>query len=148
MIKERTKQFLWVAFTLLIAAVITWFSCQPAEESSESSWAIVQRILPVLRLDDTDAVISFITFVVRKMAHFGLFAALGFGLYGSLRGQKRVPPFRGAVLLGAAYAALDELHQRFVPGRAGMLTDVLLDSCGVLFGAATAWFLLRRFRRR
>ena len=146
--KERTKQFLWVAFTLLIAAVITWFSCQPGDESAGSSWALARRIRPVLRLDDTASILYYINFVIRKMAHFGLFAALGFGLYGSLQGQKRVPPFRGAVLLGAAYAALDELHQRFVPGRAGRLTDVLLESCGVLFGVAVSWFLLRRFRKR
>ena len=139
---------LWIAFTLLIAAVITWFSCQPGDESAGSSWALARRIRPVLRLDDTASVLYYINFVIRKMAHFGLFAALGFGLYGSLQGQERVPPFRGAVLLGAAYAALDELHQRFVPGRAGRLTDVLLDSCGVLFGVAVSWFLLRRFRKR
>ena len=150
MIKERTKQFLWVAFTLLIAAVITWFSCQPGDESAEQSWALARRIRPALRLDDTDALVSFITFLVRKTAHFGLYSALGFGLYGSLRSfrQWRAPPFRTAVIIGAAYAALDELHQRFVPGRAGRLTDVLLDSCGVLFGVAVAWFLLRYLEHR
>ena len=37
-------------------------------------------------------------------------------------------------VLATAYAATDEIHQMFVPGRAGMITDVLLDSAGVLTG--------------
>ena len=148
--KERRKQLLWVAFTLLVAAVITWFSCQPGDESAGSSWALARRIRPVLRLDDTASVLYFINFVLRKLAHFALFAALGFGLYGSLRSfrRRRVPPFRSAVILGAACGALDEFHQSFVPGRVAMLTDVLLDACGVLFGVAAGWFLLRYLERR
>ena len=147
---KRTKQLLWVAYTLFIAAVITWFSCQPGDESAGSSWAIAERIRPVLRLDDTASVLYYINFVLRKMAHFGLFAALGFGLYGSLRSFRRwrVPPFRAAVILGAVCGALDELHQSFVPGRVAMLTDVLLDACGGVAGVAAAWFLLRYLERR
>ena len=147
---KRTKQLLWVAYTLFIAAVITWFSCQPGDESAGSSWALARRIRPVLRLDDTASVLYFVNFVLRKIAHFGLFAALGFGLYGSLRGfhLRRVPPFRSAVILGAACGALDEFHQSFVPGRVAMVTDILLDACGVIAGVTALWLLLRRFRRR
>lgn len=32
------------------------------------------------------------------------------------------------------YAASDELHQLFVPGRAGLITDVCIDSAGALLG--------------
>ena len=35
-----------------------------------------------------------------------------------------------------AYAASDEFHQTFVPGRGGHVTDVLIDSGGVLFALA------------
>ncbi|MBO4414341.1 MAG: VanZ family protein, partial [Clostridia bacterium] len=37
-------------------------------------------------------------------------------------------------LSGAAAAVFDEIHQIFVPGRAGMITDVLLDFAGVVTG--------------
>lgn len=37
-------------------------------------------------------------------------------------------------LTGALYAASDEFHQLFVPGRSGQISDVLLDSAGVCFG--------------
>ena len=32
------------------------------------------------------------------------------------------------------YAATDEFHQLFVPGRSGQVKDVLLDSCGAAVG--------------
>ena len=46
--------------------------------------------------------------------------------------------------LGTAYAASDELHQFFVPGRSGEFLDVLLDSAGVAVGVALLWLLLRK----
>ena len=30
------------------------------------------------------------------------------------------------------YAITDEIHQMFVPGRAAMIRDVIIDSCGAL----------------
>ena len=39
-----------------------------------------------------------------------------------------------ALAAGAIYAALDEYHQRFVPGRSGEIKDVLIDACGLLLG--------------
>ena len=36
--------------------------------------------------------------------------------------------------IAAAYAATDEFHQLFVPGRSGQFSDVVLDSAGVLAG--------------
>ena len=35
---------------------------------------------------------------------------------------------------GILYAASDEFHQLFVPGRSGQITDVLIDSGGLLAG--------------
>ena len=57
----------------------------------------------------------------------------------------------GAVVLACtAFGALDELHQRFVPGRVACLEDSLLDALGALVGTALFvavwWFLGRRSR--
>ncbi|MBS1708063.1 MAG: VanZ family protein [Armatimonadetes bacterium] len=40
------------------------------------------------------------------------------------------------VLLTLTFAALDEFHQQFVPGRGGHLSDVAIDALGVLLGMA------------
>ena len=39
-----------------------------------------------------------------------------------------------ALSVGFLYAVSDEVHQIFVPGRAGQLRDVLIDTTGVLLG--------------
>jgi VanZ family protein len=39
-------------------------------------------------------------------------------------------------LIAIAYAASDEFHQTFVEGRHGAVTDVLIDSAGVLIAVA------------
>lgn len=39
-----------------------------------------------------------------------------------------------AFIISALYAASDEFHQLFVPGRAGRVSDVLIDSLGALLG--------------
>lgn len=70
--------------------------------------------------------------LLRKLAHFTEFAALGMclgWLFGML-GKKPRYPF----LCGAAAACIDETIQRFVPGRGPSLRDVAIDSCGVVTG--------------
>ena len=37
-------------------------------------------------------------------------------------------------LTATVYAATDEFHQLFIPGRSGQVSDVLLDSAGALAG--------------
>ncbi|KMW24635.1 hypothetical protein HMPREF0977_01630 [Clostridium sp. 1_1_41A1FAA] len=41
-----------------------------------------------------------------------------------------------ALLISVLYAISDEIHQYFVPGRACQFRDVMIDSCGALFGIA------------
>jgi VanZ family protein len=66
--------------------------------------------------------------VLRKIAHFCEYAILGALL---LRALGREAP---AVAAGVAYAATDELHQHFVPGRHAAFRDVAIDAAGVLTG--------------
>lgn len=70
--------------------------------------------------------------LLRKAAHFTEFTALGCLLCwraGMLKKQKYVP-----FLWGVSAACVDECIQIFSPGRAARITDVLLDSAGVLTG--------------
>ena len=39
-----------------------------------------------------------------------------------------------SLIVGVLYASSDEIHQAFVPGRGPMLTDVLIDTSGVVTG--------------
>ena len=52
-------------------------------------------------------------------------------------------------MITTAYAATDEMHQLFVPGRSGQVSDVLLDSAGAIAGLALLGgirFLVQRRR--
>jgi VanZ family protein len=66
--------------------------------------------------------------VLRKLAHAAEFAILGALL---LRATGRAGL---SFALGFAYAASDEVHQAFVPGREGSLPDVAIDVVGVAVG--------------
>ena len=80
---------------------------------------------------------------MRKLAHFLIFAGLGFLSFAAF--SVDLPPrkaFPAALGLGAARAVLDEVHQSFVPGRSCEFRDVCIDFAGVLLGAA---FLLLIF---
>ena len=53
-----------------------------------------------------------------------------------------------AVAMAAAYAASDEFHQLFVEGRAGRVSDVLIDSAGALAGVGICTLCIWLYRRR
>jgi VanZ family protein len=50
----------------------------------------------------------------------------------------------------ALVATLDELHQRLVPGRTPLLSDVLIDLAGAMLGmvAMALWWGKRALRRQ
>jgi len=52
------------------------------------------------------------------------------------------------VLISAAYGALDEVHQSFIPGRDTSFYDWLADLAGALIGASFAIFILNRHAKR
>lgn len=53
-----------------------------------------------------------------------------------------------AWIFATAVAAFDEVHQVFVPGRAGMVSDVFLDAAGALVGVLLATLVSRLFSRK
>ena len=77
--------------------------------------------------------------VLRKIAHTAEYAILGALL---LRATGRIGV---ALAVGIAYAVSDELHQTFVPGRAGKPLDVAIDTLGLVCGIAV-WHVLRSRR--
>lgn len=77
--------------------------------------------------------------LIRKIAHFSEFAALGLLCGGfSFFRTERIP--FGILGAGMAAACVDETIQLYVPERASSILDVWIDSAGFAFG--TAIFLL------
>ena len=101
-----------------------------------------------------------LSFPVRKCAHLTEYAVLGALLaataasytalqgilqgHGSASASRTMKPLVLPFIIGVLYAVSDEIHQLFVPGRAGQLRDVLIDSAGILIGMCLYRVLSRR----
>lgn len=82
---------------------------------------------------------------VDKIAHaivFGILGALVLRALASGRPSLRVA--LAAIALAAAYGGIDELHQRFVPGRQSSIADVVADAVGASLAVGIAAMLRRR----
>jgi VanZ family protein len=90
--------------------------------------------------------------IIRKCAHFCEYAMLGFLVWRTIHLDSAFSTTSAAgqywlaILFCALYAASDEFHQSFVPGRQPAILDVMLDTCGAGFGLLMTWSA-RRLRR-
>lgn len=89
---------------------------------------------------------------IREWAHIFLYASFGISVSVTVHlwsCRRAGAQMAMAALLCTAYAVSDELHQCFVPGRAGQWQDVLLDALGFAPAVFAVWlFLLRREKQK
>ena len=146
---------------LAVMGMIFCFSAQTGKASGALSGRITARVVRFFVSDfdnfseeQQKALLSTVGLWIRKAAHFSEFALLGFSLMlHILQLQKRITvhcPQLWAWGVGTVYAITDELHQHFVGGRYPAVTDVLIDSSGVLAGllflTGLLWLVGRRKR--
>lgn len=72
--------------------------------------------------------------IVRKLAHLTEFTILGSVLYTILRRYITCGTVIKTIALGILIASLDEFIQLFSPGRSSQLSDILIDTIGVILG--------------
>ena len=86
------------------------------------------------------------------MAHFTIYATLGLSVFSMFKMliEKIKPVYTVIIstLFCLLYAISDEIHQTFVPGRSGQISDVILDTSGALLGIITAFLIIKLLRRR
>jgi len=80
--------------------------------------------------------------VVGNAMHIPLFGLLGFLWMRALSGEKRAwsKALLYTLIISISYAAFDEFHQSFVPGRCAEWGDFMVDSISCLGGAIIFWF--------
>ena len=76
--------------------------------------------------------------IVRKLAHLTEFTILGSVLYTILRRYITYGTVIKTIGLGMLIASLDEFIQLFSPGRSSQISDVLIDTVGVVIGILVA----------
>lgn len=163
--KKVLKVILWI-MVLSAAVLIFCFSAQDATQSDGTSgrfarlifglFASFRKMSPRAQTELVESVM----FVVRKCAHFCIYAYLGFWLmhlvrqYIPAQKAKRGTALLTTVGISCLYAVTDELHQFFVPGRSCHPRDVCIDTAGALTGALIAllfaliWQKLRKWRSK
>ena len=141
-----------VLFTLALAGCI-WFifsnSMAVADVSSVSSGRVLQLLQAVLRRLGMPGLAQRLTMhLVRKLAHFCEYLLEGFLLMLCMRVYSRRPLRHITVpmLAGVLTALTDETIQLFSEGRSSQVTDVWLDSAGVLAGILAALLLMELWR--
>lgn len=136
------KRKKWIAFSLMILwmVLIFYFSAQAAPQSSEQSMGIVKIIKSFAEKVSTSAKNLDISFwenverSLRKLAHGFIYFVLGilalnFMINCNVKRKKLM-----SLGICLVYAISDEVHQLFVPGRSGQISDVFVDFTGSILG--------------
>lgn len=160
---------------VVMCAFIFFMSSLPADDSTELSmgvvWHIIGFIVPgydQMTLAEQLQWQQALDHPVRKVAHFLEYALLGALMMNLVFQVARFrdgasenrsdcakssissalhPLVVAAWAMATAYAITDEVHQIFVPGRACMVTDVLIDAAGVLLGAMAVALIIRAYHK-
>ena len=140
----KSKRF-WqiaVAVGIVLWTAFIWSqSLQSAEDSSADSGRIARLLMGLFGWDTQP---QWLTYAIRKTAHFAEFAVLGVLWAAGQRTYGR----RFLWLWGLPTGAVDECLQFFAPGRAPMATDVAIDAAGYLCGAALLLLLWRNRKEK
>jgi len=138
--KLNTKKVTSVLLVILWMSIIFYFSAQEASISAGQSGNIVRVIEKSVKIISGKE-ISFergmmlgVEKFVRKLAHFFLYTILGMLVLNcvTIFNVQKKKTFSMVVCL--IYAISDEMHQLFVPGRSGQISDILLDFAGSIVG--------------
>lgn len=154
--QERWKSIskpLTILPVIVMLCTIFGFSTQNGTTSGGLSQKVSRQIVTVcdtlfhqdLAEETIEHYTEKIEYPLRKAAHateyliLTLLAALPFYTYG-LRGKKLL---LALFLFCVICASGDEFHQSFIPGRSPQITDVFVDSIGILTGCGITYLVLR-----
>jgi hypothetical protein len=88
--------------------------------------------------------------LAKKGSHMLGYALLACAYFHALNQSKsfKASRFIAAICLAVLYAATDEFHQSFTPGRTPSVSDVIIDSAGALIGLALWCWLKSSYLNR
>ncbi len=128
-------------FLLFYLSLIFYMSHQEGSASSKNSDFFYQ-IFPILETKK-----EIVTFLIRKSAHILEYVILGLCIWKVVEeyvfDRKKLVIF--SFLFCFFCASVDEIHQLFIVGRSGKITDVLIDSIGY---SISLFFLYLRKKQR
>jgi VanZ family protein len=148
--KLRAFLKFWLPVLFWMAVI---FTASADAHSYEHSSRFVEPFLHWLFPKMAWTTIQTIHHVVRKCGHLTEYAILALlfwralHLTGNHLPTWSWPKVGGTLLLVFIFAATDEFHQRFVPTRTPLVSDVFIDTVGGAIGLLILWFV-HHFRNR
>lgn len=143
--KQKTKRIIFFILIIINCLTIFFFSHQPGDESGLQSNFIVEIVAKILPNVEKET----LSFVVRKTAHFSIYAMLGILTmnFTNTTSNKIVKNTIISLIFCFIYAITDEFHQLFIQGRSGELKDVLIDTSGALTGILMVIIISKIYRK-
>ena len=143
--KENRMKKVFIMLTLIWVAVIFSFSMQPGRLSGDLSGSILETVLGFFlpRILENPEQLELFHLIFRKCAHFTEFMILGVLSSIALSYMKLQNKRVCGLVFCVTVAALDEIIQLFVDGRAGRVQDVLIDGVGAFVGILIVVLCLR-----
>lgn len=142
---------------LLILLIVTCFtifkfSAQEVSQSDGTSKMVLAKIIDIIfkdiNQDKRFQLIEQWNILIRKLAHFSIYTLVGIWSM-SFISTFNISKFKKvgiSLIIGILYAMSDEYHQSFVPGRGPSITDVGIDSLGVLTGICIVVIIIFMYR--
>lgn len=126
----------WILYILL--GLIVFFiwdnSMQNGGSSDGFSLLFAEIFAPIVNKLGFHGNIWTLNRIVRKLAHLSEFTILGGVLYTILRRYITYGTVIKTIGLGMLIASFDEFIQLFSPGRSSQISDVLIDTVGIIIG--------------
>lgn len=127
----------WILVFLWMFLIFN-MSAQPATQSNSLSTGVTEKLTELLNeiTPGVDMNMEQLNHIVRKNAHFFAYLILAILVRNALK-KGKIPEGKNLLLaigLCVLYAASDEFHQIFVPGRGPQVKDVFIDSAGAVVG--------------
>ena len=140
--KTQITRIIFLILSIITALIIFMFSSENGEKSGNTSRNVVKNIIEIipstknLSNEEKENIIENSQLLVRKLAHFSIYAILAFNVIGyigtyNIENKKQIIL---ALIICIIYAISDEIHQNFSEGRACSIIDVGIDTCGSIFG--------------
>lgn len=119
------QKIIFTTTTILICIAIFLFSSQNGQASSNTSSTflhLIQFFIPSFNN----------MFLIRKTAHFSIYAMLGISNFFMMKAYGIKKSSLWALIFCFLFACSDEFHQLFIDQRAGQFRDVIIDTSGAL----------------
>ena len=141
---KKNKRLYNSILVVIWMIVIFCFSAQTGVKSTKTSNVVTSMVVNVttnvskqeITREEAKKRVEDSTFLIRKLAHFTEYLILGILIIRLLRtyGKLNVRMIITAIVICFLYAASDEIHQIFVPGRTAKVLDTLIDTSGASIG--------------